>query len=112
MFGPADDAFSVRTSRRSDQVRLSLRGSLDLAAVDRLDGAVADARPLAVPLVMDLADVSFVDSAGLRSLIAARQHSLADTGVPLVLTGVTPPIRKLLDLSGLATIFPAATDDR
>lgn len=105
MFGSADDLFTVKTSARPDQVRMTLRGSLDLATTGQLEAAVESARPLSAPLVMDLADVTFVDSTGLRALLAARQHSLSDTGAPLALSRVTPAVRKLLDLSGLGTIF-------
>ncbi len=110
MFRPADSSLNVKTSVARDQVRVVLRGTLDLATTDRLEAAVAAVRPLSAPLVVDLGGVSFIDSTGLRSLLAVRQHSLADTGIPLTLSGMTPSVAKLLEISGLGSLFHRKPD--
>lgn len=95
----------MSTTTTDGHVVLTLRGDLDLAATPRFDAALAAARPLVGPLTIDLAAIGFVDSSGLRSLIAARQVALEDTGTGAALAGVAPDLRRLLDISGLADAF-------
>lgn len=111
MSRPADRSLNVKTSKTPDNVRLVLRGTLDLVTTAQLDLAIAAVRPLRAPLELDLAGVTFIDSMGLRSLLAARQHSLSDTGHPVTLSRVTPTIAKLLDISGLGSLFRRTSDE-
>lgn len=60
-------------------------------------------------LVLDLADVTFIDSAGMRALLIVRE-SLASSGRALRLRRVTPEVRRLLDLVGLTGLLSG--DDR
>ncbi|WP_197677596.1 STAS domain-containing protein [Micromonospora krabiensis] len=48
-------------------------GEIDLATADALDAALADAlgRPGITEVVVDLADVGFLDSSGIRVLVGA-----------------------------------------
>jgi anti-sigma B factor antagonist len=85
-----------------------LSGELDFASADRLrarvDGA-SDGRAL----VLDLAEVTFVDSAVLKELLRARVE-LAAAGGRLVLAGVPRPVRRLLDLTRTFELFETAPD--
>ena len=51
-------------------------------------------------LVLDLSQLGFVDSSGLRVLISA-QHQLADHGGTLVLRSPSETVRRLLEITGL-----------
>ena len=86
---------------------LAARGELDLAAApvlrEHVDGASGRA------LVLDLAGVSFVDSAVLKELLRARAE-LAARDVRLVLAGVPGPVRRLLDLTRTSELFDDAPD--
>ncbi|GAB2498879.1 STAS domain-containing protein [Pseudoxanthomonas sangjuensis] len=76
-----------------------LSGRLDSAGHARLDAALApllaDATP-AMVLVMDMARVDYISSAGVRSILLARKR-LAPEGRVLVVHPQTQ-IRKVLDL--------------
>jgi anti-sigma B factor antagonist len=68
----------------------------DLAAA--LDGALAERRPI----VIDLSDVEFIDTSGVRVLLDARRH-VTEQGIEL--TVVAPPgspARRILDLTDLS----------
>jgi anti-sigma B factor antagonist len=84
-----------------------LEGELDLAAAPllhaRLDEYVGRA------LVLDLEHVTFVDSAVLKELLRARAE-LPARDVRLVLAGVPPPVRRLLDLTRTSELFEDAPD--
>lgn len=56
-------------------------------------------------LVLDVSGVSFVDSSGLGGLVQVSNYA-ESRGVALYLSGASPRIRALLDLSGLASLLP------
>jgi anti-anti-sigma factor len=55
-------------------------------------------------LVLDLAEVTFIDSAGMRALLIVREN-LAAADRALRLTRVTPEVKRLLDLVGLTGVL-------
>jgi anti-anti-sigma factor len=55
-------------------------------------------------LVLDLAEVTFIDSAGMRALLIVREN-LATGGRALRLSNVTPEVKRLLDLVGLTGVL-------
>jgi anti-sigma B factor antagonist len=55
-------------------------------------------------IVLDLANLNFVDSAGLGALIAART-SAATRGAGMKLANLTKKLRELLTITKLATVF-------
>lgn len=56
-------------------------------------------------IVVDLTDVSFFDSTGLGALIAART-ACGDGGAALSLRAPSPQVRRILDLTATASLFP------
>lgn len=82
-------------------VRLALRGELDMAAAPELV-ALLDSPVVveAAELVLDLADLDFLDLAGLRVLLAARRRTTP--AARLVLGGSRT--RRLFDLTGNASL--------
>ena len=101
-FPPATDSSGLAVTLEGGAARLMLRlrGELDLCSAERLRRAVdaALAQSPAV-LVMDLSGLGFTDCAGIRVLLEtyARQ---AQAGNRFLLTGVRPPVRRLLQLTG------------
>ena len=58
----------------------------------------------ATPVVVDLADVSFLDSAGISLLIQAKKR-LSNAGSDLVLRAPQQHIRRVLEISGVTELF-------
>lgn len=68
---------SIETHLRPGGVLLELSGELDMATAASLEGEIASAsatRPDAI--VLDLRGLDFIDSTGLRTLIAEHDRSL------------------------------------
>ena len=61
------------------------------------------------PLVLDLAEVTFMDSTMLRELLRAVREIEAGGG-RLVLACLGPTVRRLLDMTGTAELFVITTD--
>jgi anti-anti-sigma factor len=87
---------------------LELGGELDLAVSGRfrelVDGVLADGSRL---VVADLTAVEFMDSTMLRELLRAHR-ALDEGGARLVIAGVQPTVRRLLDLTGTVEVFELA----
>jgi anti-anti-sigma factor len=85
-----------------DQGVLCLKGPLTLETHSSLQIAVRTEHSSTV--IVDLAEVPYVDSAGLGALVSAHV-SLHKTGKHLVLSGVNPRILKLFEITRVESLF-------
>jgi anti-anti-sigma factor len=88
--------FTVTTRRTADAVVIAPTGEIDLATVDALAQAVAAAREEAASIVLDLRDVTFMDSAGLRLVLEASRG-----GAGFAVVRGPREVQRLFDLVGL-----------
>jgi anti-anti-sigma factor len=89
-------------------VTFHLSGDVDLATADGITAMASYAIAQAAPaLVLDLAEVTFMDSQGVRTLVLAHR-ALAQAGAELVLTGVPQRVESLLEITGLRSTFGRA----
>ncbi|MBS2539344.1 STAS domain-containing protein [Catenulispora sp. NF23] len=96
--------FSVTATAPGPAATVVVTGDVDLATADRLHTAV---RPLVVPgseIRVDCAGVQFLDSAGLRVLLAL-DRATHDVGAALVLTAPSDVVTRTLRLAGVAGVF-------
>jgi anti-sigma B factor antagonist len=84
---------------------LQLRGALDAYTAPTLRDEL-DAVPLDPPerVVLDLAELGFLDSTGLRVLVEAHAN-LTGAGGELRLRNAPETTRRLLDITGLADVL-------
>ena len=61
-------------------------------------------------LLVDFRDVSAIGSIGVTFIVALYNSVVRDSGGRLVMVGVVPFVRQVLDLTGLGTIIPTASD--
>ena len=80
---------------------LRIFGELDLATASRFEEAVASAAP-ATHIVIDLSGCTFLDSAGMRSLVNASRDA-PESRVDLVTTD--PGILRVLEITGVDTVL-------
>ncbi len=98
--------FSVQVESVAGVRLIVLEGELDMAATVAVREAVDDSAG-AMGVVLDVAGVTFVDSSMLKELLrAGAELSRYDTR--LVLAGVPPAVRRLLDLTRTAQLFTEA----
>jgi anti-anti-sigma factor len=92
----------VRTLRDDgDRTTLSLGGELDLSSGELLAAVLSNHLAMGDRWMrLDMSRVTFLDCAGLRTLVYAHNQFLGSGG-SLVLTGVGPRIVRLLRLSHL-----------
>ena len=93
--------FDVEAERVGDTTVLRLQGELDLATAPRLRrmlGAVLDSRPAVV--VLDLTDLTFVDTSGVRVVRAACVRAGVE-GCSFALRAPIRSVEKTLRLTGV-----------
>lgn len=96
-----DDPLTISSSRTDDEVVLALKGELDPHTAPLLQHQVDHAIEAgASSLVLDLAQLGFIDSSGLRVIISAHKEMRSRDG-RLVLRSPSPTARRLLDITGL-----------
>lgn len=90
---------------------MSVHGEIDLYTVPRLRGELAAALGGGGPvrLIVDLSGVDFCDSTGVNALLAAHRQA-QEAGGDLELAGPRPGVRKILQVTGLESVF-TVTDD-
>jgi anti-sigma B factor antagonist len=102
---------TIAARERGDRIVLALEGELDLANASGLESAIASSAVQASPmLVLDLERLDFIDSTGLRVILAAADAAAA-RGQRFALTPGSEQVQRLLSVTGaskrLATIAPA-----
>jgi anti-anti-sigma factor len=103
---PGDLTFTI--DRRDHEARLAVTGAIDISTQDSLSRAVAAIlQPPIRALLLDLDGVSFFGAAGVTALINIR-NAAAEAQIRVVLTGVHPHVRHILDLTRTAGIIPIA----
>jgi len=101
----ADTPFSVSTSTVDDGVRVAASGEVDISTADRLRIGLAEAMDGASSISIDLTEVTFMDSHGLRVLIEA---CVAAADRRFVIESASPNVRRLIHVSGLGESFGMA----
>lgn len=88
-----------------DVAEVTLKGELDAHSSPMLDPLFNDLVSAgARSLVIDMSEVDFVDSSGLRTLIRARQQFSGDQ--PITIRAPQPTTARLLEITGLTEQFP------
>jgi len=98
--------FGLVSRMNEGSLELELVGDLDMVAtfkvepeLDRLLAAQEVRR-----LVLDVAGVGFIDSAGLGALLSIRERT-RQLGIDMTLINVSDPVRRILDLSGSSVVL-------
>jgi anti-sigma B factor antagonist len=93
---------SLTSNRDGNTVTIAITGDLDLSTSDDLEQQiVAHAREDGVStVVVDLAGVAFVDSAGINALLRARRWA-DDHQRSLRVVGATGLVHEVLQLTGV-----------
>ena len=96
------DQMQCRISALNGGHIVSVAGEIDMATAPTLAETLVQFRNGSV--TVDLAEVTFIDAAGLRSLLAAQRHIGRRHG-RLFVQGVKPFTRKLFETTGLAALL-------
>jgi anti-anti-sigma factor len=99
-----DNDFSIETVDDDRGRWLRVHGDLDDAAAPALIKAAGDSPPERGVMVVDLSGCAFLDSGGVRALVAIAEHHVRLSVVVVAPSG--SPARLVIDIVGLAEAVP------
>lgn len=100
---------NIRTETQEQLVVLQLDGRLDTATALQFDLAVQPHTVGATRLLIDLAQISYVSSAGLRVFLMTAKK-LQKTGGNLVICAMSPSVREVFDIAGFSRMLRIEAD--
>ena len=93
-----------------DIVRLRLSGRLDVPGVQAIDDAYTSATTARkAKIIVDLSEVSFLASIGIRMLLASARTQ-AKRGGTLLFAAPQPTVRKVIEAAGIDQIAALVED--
>jgi anti-anti-sigma factor len=94
-------------ARSGGRAAYALKGELDMAGGEALVRRVTDlAASTSGPIEIDLEEVRFIDSSGVRALLRLNEAARG-SGRTLAVRNLTPDVRRLLDLVGVTELLTA-----
>lgn len=97
-------SIDLSTRECGGRVMVALRGELDVLAAASVAAAVAAATARDRGIIIDLADLDFIDCGGLRALAEARDQARRAAG-DLPLAAPQQQVLRVITLTGLAGVF-------
>jgi anti-sigma B factor antagonist len=101
------EALTIRVRRYPGYAIVAVAGEVDIATVTRLRESLFGLTASGRTLVVDLDQVSFIDSSGLAALVGAARRAAAH-GASLQVVCARPQTRQLFRLTGLDDQIPLA----
>jgi anti-anti-sigma factor len=99
----ADDGLRIDTVHLDGHVVLAIDGEIDLATAAEFGAAIHEGLRRTGKVVLDFANVTFMDSSGLNALVAAAGHN---DGLDSVLIRNPPDsVKRLLSMTGLNEVI-------
>ena len=96
------EGLDFEVTQSDDSAVVAIAGEVDFASAPELAGVLAELDQLRV--TVDLSGVTFLDSAGLNTLVQAREQ-IRKRGGTLTVQGASPMVRKTFEITGLHDLF-------
>jgi anti-sigma B factor antagonist len=103
VLGPGQLGVQVRTDAEGRTIRLS--GHLVLISAPELETLVTELAASAEDIVLDLSELAFMDSSGMRAILVCRELC-EHNGARFALSGVAAQPRRVFEISGLLSELP------
>ena len=98
------NSFHHTVTEHRDHVLLALAGELDFATHADLEARIVALVEAGHSVVVDCAEITFLDSMGLRALVAGLLAA-EDAGLDFELAAPSAPVLRVLELSGTLERF-------
>ena len=107
---PADPVFDVRHESHDGAVVVAARGEIDIVTSPELRAALLDERAHAPLVVLDLREVTFIDSSGLGVIVGQQKRAQEREERLAVAVGESLAVQRILELSGLVKVLDIVDD--
>ena len=93
----------IATEKENSKLTLTVSGRIDTVTAPKLEKFALEHMEGITEMVLDLADVEYVSSAGLRALL--QIHKDMSKQGKLTLLNVGPSVKEIFDMIGFSRIF-------
>jgi anti-anti-sigma factor len=90
-----------------DTIEMELRGELDLSSAGQLEAELEKIHRQAKRVIIDLSQLEFIDSSGVRTLLKAASDAKLN-GHTVVLLRARPEVQRIFEVAGLENNLPFA----
>ena len=87
-----------------EKAEVVLKGRLDTVSAPELEKEIGDVLPLAGELTLNLEELEYISSAGLRIVLAMQKAMMAKEG-KMTLTNVNSTIMDIFEITGFSDIL-------
>jgi anti-anti-sigma factor len=94
----------ITLTKGENAVELKVSGRLDTVTAPDMEKVLIPAFKEASSVVIDLADVNYVSSAGLRTLLAGQKESKR-CGSKMIVRNVVPEVMEVFDMTGFSDVL-------
>ena len=101
------EALTIEVRHEQGRAIVTAAGEIDISTVTPLRECLFEVAASGAPLVIDMEQVTFIDSVGLATLVGAAKRAAAHGG-SLQVACALPKIRQLVRLTGLDCRIPLA----
>ena len=98
---------TINKTQDGDKLTIALEGKLDTTTAPQLQDILIPAFDEAKDIILDFSALAYVSSAGLRVLLMGEKTAKAKGG-SLTLTGVSPEIMEVFEMTHFADILNIA----
>jgi anti-anti-sigma factor len=103
----AQGIFQMRQEDHAGRYRLVLSGELDLHSAAELENAITRlCRAGALEIELDLRELVFIDSSGVRAIVWAREKCAEHRSQFFIVPGKHPGPRRLFEIMKLDEVLP------
>lgn len=99
------NAFAITESVEPDGIRLNVSGELDVAVVGDLQSRLDSVARPGETVVLDLSELTFIDSSGLNVLVTATKRAKRDGWHLRIERSLTRPVQRVVTMMGLSAVF-------
>ena len=94
---------TITTEQNGSSITMHISGRLDTVTSPELEAAIAALPAVTSELILDMKEVTYISSAGLRVLLGSHKKMSKVGG--MMLTGVCDTVMDVLEMTGFADIL-------
>jgi anti-anti-sigma factor len=100
---------TIESTEQDDALVVALAGEFDLASAQLVDEELARAQESYAVVILDLSQVTFMDSSGLHVVLGVDAR-MRESGSTLRVVPGSPQVQRLFELTGAASRLDTVTD--
>ncbi len=105
-----NDSFGVKTVISDGRAIVFVQGEIDMSAGPEIRNALAAAQQDSPDVIVDVSDVTFMDSTGINALLRADRQ--VPPGGSLRVVGATSAVRRVFDITGVSELLLLEPEQR